>query len=258
MRPCGDNNQLTPRSLGLRISTQPAFHLVRMQFSIIIPVLNEALALPVCLEALQPLRGQAEIIVADGGSSDATVMIANDLADRVVQTRKGRALQMNAGAKQAQGDVLLFLHADTVLPDNALELIERQLAKGGQWGRFDIRLGGRPRMLKVVAFMMNRRSRLTGIATGDQAIFVTRRAFFGVGGYPAIALMEDIALSRRLKAIGPPICLNAKVTSAGRRWETFGVCRTILLMWSLRLRYFFGADPAVLAELYQRGRFWKP
>ncbi|WP_024297447.1 TIGR04283 family arsenosugar biosynthesis glycosyltransferase [Methylomicrobium lacus] len=229
-----------------------------MHFSIIIPVLNEALALPSCLGALQPLRHQAEIIVADGGSRDATVAIAEALADRVVRAPKGRALQMNAGARLAKGDILLFLHADTVLPDNALRLIEQRLARGGQWGRFDIRLRGRPVLLKLIACMMNWRSRLTGIATGDQVIFVARQAFFGVGGYPDIALMEDIALSQLLKAIGPPLCLRAKVTSSGRRWEAFGVFRTILLMWSLRLRYFFGADPAELAELYQRGQFWKP
>jgi len=229
-----------------------------MHFSIIIPVLNEALTLPSCLEALQPLRQQAEIIIADGGSRDATVTIAEGLADRVVRAPKGRALQMNAGARLAKGNILLFLHADTVLPDNALRLIEQHLARGRHWGRFDIRLRGRPVLLKVIAWMMNWRSRLTGIATGDQVIFVTRQAFFGVGGYPEIALMEDIALSQLLKAIGPPLCLREKVTSSGRRWETFGVFRTILLMWSLRLRYFFGADPAELAKLYQRGQLWKP
>jgi rSAM/selenodomain-associated transferase 2 len=228
-----------------------------MHFSIIIPVLNESQSLPHCLAALQPLRNRAEIIVADGGSTDATVRIASGLADRVISARKGRALQMNAGAQQAKGDVLLFLHADTALPDAALGLIEQHLAEGGQWGRFDIRLRGRPVMLKVIARMMNWRSRLTGIATGDQVIFATRQAFFGVGGYPEIALMEDIALSKLLKTIGPPICLTAKATSSGRRWESFGVWKTVLLMWSLRLRYFFGAEPAKLAALYQRGRFWK-
>lgn len=230
-----------------------------MHFSIIIPVLNESLSLPDCLTALHPLRNQAEIIVSDGGSTDDTVMIAAKLADRVVRTRKGRAFQMNAGAQQAKGEVLLFLHADTFLPDNALALIEQHLTKGGrQWGRFDILLRGRPVMLKFIACMMNWRSRLTGIATGDQVIFVTRQTFFRVGGYPEIALMEDIALSKLLKTIGPPICLTAKVTSSGRRWETFGVFRTIFLMWSLRLRYFFGADPSELAKLYHWGRFWKP
>jgi rSAM/selenodomain-associated transferase 2 len=240
------------------ISDNRRFYSAFMHFSIIIPVLNESQSLPACLAVLQPLRNRAEIIVADGGSTDDTVSIASGLADRVIRTRKGRALQMNAGAEQAKGDMLLFLHADTVLPDDALALIAQRLAEGGQWGRFDIRLQGRPIMLKVIAWMMNRRSRLTGIATGDQAIFVTRQAFFSIGGYPEIALMEDIALSKRLKTIGPPVCLAAKVTSSGRRWETFGVWRTILLMWLLRLRYFFGAEPSELAKLYERGRFWKP
>lgn len=229
-----------------------------MHFSIIIPVLNESLTLPEYLKALQSLRSQAEIIVSDGGSTDETVRIAAKFADRVFQVRKGRASQMNAGARQAQGEVLLFLHADTTLPDHALALIEQQLAQGGQWGRFDIQLRGRPVMLKLIARMMNWRSRLTGIATGDQAIFVARQAFFTVGGYPEIALMEDIALSKLLRTISRPICLTAKVTSSGRRWETFGVFKTMILMWSLRLRYFFGDDPSVLAELYQGGRLWKP
>jgi rSAM/selenodomain-associated transferase 2 len=229
-----------------------------MYFSIIIPVLNEALSLPSCLEALQSFRHRAEILVADGGSTDDTVMIANRLADRVICVDKGRAIQMNAAARQAKGDILLFLHADTFLPANALDLIEQQFAQSGQWGRFDIRLSGRPVMLKVIARLMNWRSRLTGIATGDQVIFVTRQAFFDIGGYPEITLMEDIALSKLLKTIGPPICLTAQVTSSGRRWEAFGVFRTILLMWSLRLRFFFGADPSELSKLYHRGRLWKP
>lgn len=229
-----------------------------MSFSIIIPVLNEARALPLCLAALRDLRKDAEIIVVDGGSSDGTVNLAAGLADRVLAAAQGRARQMNAGARVASGDVLVFLHADTFLPDDALALIAQGMSSGWQWGRFDMRLRGRPFMLKVVAALMNLRSRLTGIATGDQTIFVARRAFFKVGGYPEIALMEDIALSKRLKALGPPLCLRAKVTSSGRRWETFGVWRTIVLMWSLRLGYFFGADPTVLAQLYRRGRFWKP
>ncbi|MGR8939983.1 MAG: TIGR04283 family arsenosugar biosynthesis glycosyltransferase [Gammaproteobacteria bacterium] len=229
-----------------------------MRFSIIIPVLNEERALPRCLAALQRWRNRAEIIVCDGGSTGKTLMIADELADRVVFSSKGRALQMNAGAQCAKGDVLLFLHADTLLPDDALNRIERALTDGGQWGRFDIALSGPHLMFGMIAFMMNWRSRLTRIATGDQVIFVTRKAFAEIGGYPEIALMEDIALCKALKKTGPPACLNAKVTSSGRRWEQFGVFRTILLMWSLRLRYFFGADPADLAALYDRGRFWKP
>jgi rSAM/selenodomain-associated transferase 2 len=165
---------------------------------------------------------------------------------------------MNIGANYASGDILIFLHADTYLPEHALRLIEQHLDNTKQWGRFDIRLSGNPFMLRIIAWMMNRRSRLTGIATGDQVIFVTREAFAAVGGYPEIDLMEDIALSKALKKISPPLCLKAKATSSGRRWEQNGICRTILLMWSLRLRYFFGADPQLLAALYSGGQFWKP
>jgi len=229
-----------------------------MKFSLIIPTLNEEKTIASCLLALQPLRGNAEIIIADATIGQP---IANGphahLADKIISSAKGRARQMNAGAGHASGDVLIFLHADTYLPENALQLIEQHIGNK-QWGRFDIQLSGDHFMLKVIAWMMNRRSRLTGIATGDQVIFVTKQAFVAVGHYPEIALMEDIALSKALKKNGPPLCLKAKVTSSGRRWEYFGIYRTILLMWTLRLRYFFGADPQRLAEFYSRGRFWKP
>jgi len=229
-----------------------------MKFSIIIPTLNEEKTIASCLLPLQPLRNNCEIIIVDAtcGQPNANGPHAH-LADKIIISAKGRARQMNLGASHARGDVLIFLHADTALPDNALQLIEQHLGNK-QWGRFDIRLSGDHFMLNVIAWMMNRRSRLTGIATGDQTIFVTRQAFAAAGQYPEIALMEDIALSKTLKKISPPLCLHAKVTSSGRRWEHFGVYRTILLMWTLRLRYFFNTDPQRLAELYSRGRFWKP
>jgi len=223
-----------------------------MKFSIIIPTLNEADGIQSCLSALQPLRGDAEIIVADGGSDDNTPILAAALADKVVHSPRGRARQMNAGANQATGDMLIFLHADTYLPPDALLLIGRHINPAMQWGRFDIHLSGKPAMLKVIAFMMNLRSRLTGIATGDQAIFVAQPLFSAIGQYQDIALMEDIALSKTLNTFSRPICLKAQVTSSGRRWEHHGVWKTIVLMWSLRLRYFLGADPDTLAELYAR------
>lgn len=229
-----------------------------MKFSIIIPTLNEEKTIASCLLALQPLRDNCEIIIVDATSGQPIANSPNaDLADNIISSAKGRARQMNAGANHASGDVLIFLHADTTLPEHALQLIEQHLGNR-QWGRFDIKLSGDHLMLKVIAWMMNRRSRLTGIATGDQVIFVTTAAFSAVGHYPEIALMEDVALSRALKKISLPICLNAKVISSGRRWERYGMYRTILLMWSLRLRYFFGADPQLLAALYSRGQFWKP
>jgi rSAM/selenodomain-associated transferase 2 len=230
-----------------------------MKFSIIIPTLNEEKTIASCLLALQPLRDNCEIIIVDATTGQP---IANGphahLADQIITSAKGRARQMNIGASHANGDILIFLHADTYLPEHALQLIEQHIRNDKPWGRFDIRLSGDHFMLKVIAWMMNWRSRLTGIATGDQVIFVTRAAFEAAGHYPEIALMEDIALSKALKMISPPVCLNAKVTSSGRRWECYGLYRTILLMWSLRLRYFFGADPQLLAALYSRGQFWKP
>lgn len=221
-----------------------------MKFSLIVPTLNEASSISAGLAALQPLRDRAEIIVADGGSSDNTVTLAEKWADRVVRSPKGRARQMNLGAKLATGDVLIFLHADTFLPPDALDRIERQLETSGDWGRFDIQLSGNHFMFKIIAQLMNWRSRLTGIATGDQALFVTKKAFVSAGGFPDIALMEDIALSKALKKISPPVCLKAKVVSSSRKWQQHGIIRTILLMWSLRLQYFFGADPDVLARRY--------
>jgi rSAM/selenodomain-associated transferase 2 len=205
-----------------------------------------------CLASLAPLRRRGvELIVADGGSSDDTVALATPMCDRVVHSARGRALQMNAGAEAADGEVLLFLHADSVLPDDADRLILDGLAAHGRhWGRFDVRLSGPQRMLRLVEFMMNLRSRLTGIATGDQGIFVSRAVFAACGGFPAIELMEDIALSEALKPLGRPLCLRERIVTSSRRWEQHGILRTILTMWRLRLRYFLGADPAVLARIY--------
>lgn len=222
--------------------------------SIIIPTLNEGGNIQACLLALQSIRNQSEIIVVDGGSVDDTIEISSPLVDKLIVSAKGRAKQMNAGATQATGKVLVFLHADTFLPDNALALMS-QTNHG--WGRFDIQLKGKVVMLKVVATFMNWRSRLTGIATGDQVIFVSKQLFDAVDGYSDIALMEDIDLCAKLKKISPPRCLDATVVSSGRRWEQFGMFKTILLMWSLRLRYFFGENPDVLSVLYSRGLFWK-
>jgi len=226
-----------------------------MNFSIIIPTLNEEKTIESCLSALQPLRNNCEIIIVDGGSTDNTRVIARTLADKVVTSEKGRARQMNNGVRHASGNVLIFLHADTSLPELALQLIQQKLNSSRKWGRFDIQLSGNHFMLKVIAQMMNWRSRLTGIATGDQVIFVTRLAFEKAGQYPEINLMEDIAICKALKKISPPICLKAKVISSGRRWERYGIYKTILLMWNIRLRYFFGADPQTLAFLYTNGAF---
>lgn len=223
--------------------------MVAERLSIIIPALNEALGIVAALEALAPLRGRGhELIVVDGGSEDGTPGLARGLCDRVIRAPRGRAFQMNAGARAASGDGLLFLHADTRLPLDADRAIAHSLASR-LWGRFDVRIDGRHPLLKVVACAMNLRSRLTGIATGDQAIFVRRDAF---EGFPEIALMEDIAFCKSMKRRGGPACVASPVVTSGRRWERRGVVRTIVLMWRLRLMYFFGAQPDHLARLYRR------
>ena len=220
--------------------------------SIVIPTLDEASAVESRLAALATFRAEgAEVIVADGGSTDATADLASSLCSRVVIAPRGRAAQMNAGAAAASGDILLFLHLDTALPRGALEAVRFALSQSDRaWGRFDVRILGAHPLLPFVAALMNLRSRATGIATGDQAMFMTRDAFRRAGGFPAIPLMEDIALSKALKRVSPPLCLKAKVSTSGRRWDRHGFWRTVSLMWRLRLAYFFGADPAKLARVY--------
>ena len=215
------------------------------------PVLDEAPQIVERLKPLQSLRTQGvELIVADGGSADGTAALAAPLADRVLTAPRGRAAQMNTGAAASRGRVLLFLHADTMLPEAAAGAVLAAVGNGVSWGRFDVRIDGRHPLLRVVEVMMNWRSRLSGIATGDQAIFVRREAFEGVGGYADQPLMEDITLSAALKRLGPPACLRETVITSARRWEMHGVLRTILLMWWLRAAFFLGADPALLARRY--------
>jgi rSAM/selenodomain-associated transferase 2 len=223
-----------------------------MKLSIIIPVLDEGEAIAAALDRLAELRSLGvEVIVVDGGSRDATVQRARLRADAVIVAPRGRAVQMNAGAEKAAGDVLLFLHADTRLPPAAEHVVLNALARSGRvWGHFDVEIEGTHPLLPMIAFCMNMRSRVTGIATGDQAIFVRRDAFQAAGGYPQIALMEDIALSKRLKRTGAPLCLHERVVTSGRRWERNGIFSTMVLMWGLRLAYFFGADPGKLAQRY--------
>jgi rSAM/selenodomain-associated transferase 2 len=223
-----------------------------VKLSIVVPALNEAPGVAAALGALAPLRSRGhEVIVADGGSEDDTRAIAARFADRVLAAPRGRARQMNAGAAAATGEALLFLHADTRLPAEADRLVRAALERHA-WGRFDVRIEGRSRLLGAVACSMNLRSRLTGIATGDQAIFVRRDAFARAGGFPEIALMEDVAFSKRLKRISRPACLRERVATSGRRWDANGALRTILLMWWLRLAYFLGARPEALARRYAK------
>ncbi len=221
-----------------------------MRFSIIVPTLDEAARLD---QALGELEGgiegfsDCEIIVCDGGSRDQTADIARRHPVQLLQTGRGRARQMNAGAERALGEWLVFLHADTRLPADWMQAIESCAA---QWGRFDVRLSGRHPLLRLVEFMMNLRSRLSGIATGDQVLFFRRDFFFRLGGYPDIPLMEDIAICKQARRQAPPACLHQRVVTSSRRWEKQGILRTILLMWGLRLVYWLGADPQRLHRIY--------
>jgi rSAM/selenodomain-associated transferase 2 len=221
-----------------------------MRLSIVIPVLDEAAGIVDVLARLAPLRRRgAEVLVVDGGSRDGTAALAAPHADRVLATKPGRAWQMHAGALAASGDALLFLHADSVLPDDADRLIASAL-QARAWGRFDVRLDGGHPMFRVIEAMMNLRSRATGIATGDQAIFIRRTAYDALGGFAPLPLMEDIDFSTRARRLGRPACLRQRVRTSARRWQKHGIARTILLMWRLRLAYFLGADPRRLALAY--------
>lgn len=222
------------------------------QLSIIVPMLNEAPQLPGLMTHLQVWKERGcEIILVDGGSSDGSVEIASKQFT-VVSATAGRATQMNAGAKKAQGKYLLFLHADTRLPADANRLILDALQQtSSQWGRFDVSIQGDARMLPVVSWFMNKRSRLSGIATGDQAIFMTRETFDEVSGFPNQPLMEDIEISRQLRRLSAPACLSQKVTTSGRRWDQRGSWRTIILMWRLRWAYWRGESAETLASIYR-------
>jgi len=224
-----------------------------MSHAVIIPVLNEASQLPALFELLLPLqRAGCEIIFSDGGSTDGSTNLAEMAGFTVVKSERGRALQMNVGAAQASADTLLFLHADTHLPQGALRHIDVALRQSKYcWGRFDVCIAGNPFMLRIVSHMINLRSRVSGIATGDQAIFVRRSVFEHLGGFPVQPLMEDVELSKRLLGISRPACLKQCVTTSGRRWEARGIWHTIFLMWRLRWAYWRGTNADELARLYR-------
>jgi rSAM/selenodomain-associated transferase 2 len=224
-----------------------------MKLSVVVPVLNEAHALPALLEHLQPLwRSGVEIVLVDGGSEDGSATVAACAGFHVMRAERGRARQMNAGAAAVHGDALLFLHADTRLPDGAVQLIDAALADGRHvWGRFDVEFDIRTWTMAATAFGMNLRSCLSGIATGDQALFMTRAAFDGVGGFPDQPLMEDVEITARLRQRSRPACVRRPVLTSARRWQARGTWRTILLMWRLRLEYWLGASAADLARRYR-------
>lgn len=210
-----------------------------MKLSIIVPVLNETSALPA-------------LLIVDGGSTDGSACLAETAGVTLIHSRRGRARQMNAGAECATGDTLLFLHADTRLPEDAVALVSAALAgKAHCWGRFDVCIAGRPAMLRIIGHMMNLRSRWSGIATDDQAMFVSRTVFVSVGGFPDQPLMEDIELSKRLRHVSRPACIGQCVITSGRRWEADGVWRTMVLMWRVRWQYWRGVPAEQLAKAYR-------
>ncbi|MBE0485902.1 TIGR04283 family arsenosugar biosynthesis glycosyltransferase [Marinobacter sp.] len=224
-----------------------------LSVSVVMPVWMEAAGIEESLRALQPIRQAGhEVIVVDGGSSDRTVELARPLCDHLLVSNPGRAIQMNAGADKAQGHLILFLHADTRLPDDALARLTKVCRDDAAWGRFDVRLSGDRRMFRVVEWFMNWRSRLTGICTGDQGIFVRRDVFETLGGFRPMPLMEDVELSKRLKLMARPMCIASPVVTDSRRWEQGGVWPTIVLMWRLRWRYWRGDTPESLAALWRR------
>ncbi|MCI0399699.1 MAG: TIGR04283 family arsenosugar biosynthesis glycosyltransferase [Gammaproteobacteria bacterium] len=224
------------------------------RLSVIIPTLNQADEISGMLCPLQSLRARHhEVIVVDGGSDDGMRDAARGLADSVILGTRGRGRQMNAGAALATGEILIFLHADTRLPEGVDRFLPLAMAESARdWGRFDVRLSGSHRIFRLIESLMNLRSRLTGIATGDQAIFIRRHLFTQIGGFPEIDLMEDIAISHVLKCHGRPLCLRQRVVTSSRRWEQYGIFRTIIKMWYLRLAYMLGADPSDLAEQYDQ------
>ncbi len=225
---------------------------LKNRISIIIPALNEGEEIVRTLKWLACDRSAGhEVIVVDGGSDDKTALLAVDSADHVVSSERGRARQMNRGAALAAGEILLFLHADTQLPEGGVALIQDAVASGSVWGRFDVRLSGQHPLFRVIEKMMNWRSSLTGIATGDQAIFVRRELFEAVGGFADQPLMEDIELSKQLKKVATPHLIRQAVVTSSRRWEQRGIFTTMLLMWRLRFLYWRGVDAESLAKMYR-------
>ena len=224
--------------------------------SIIMPMLNESASVQPTLMPLQPFRHQGcEVIVVDGGSDDDSCSLAEPLCDRLIQlgsAQSGRANQMNEGADVAQGQLLVFLHADTRMEGSGVRQLFALAAQGQVlWGRFSVKLEASHSVYRLIERLINLRSRMTGIATGDQAIFVRRALFEKINRYPLIPLMEDVALSRRLGGVARPLCLKHAVVTSARRWQSQGVVRTIVLMWWLRFAFWLGVDPHRLARWYR-------
>ncbi|TVP59951.1 MAG: glycosyltransferase [Halomonadaceae bacterium] len=221
-------------------------------FSVVIPLLNEAGNIARTLAPLQAWRiAGHEVILADGGSTDGTAEAARGLYDHWLDAPRGRARQMNAGAALARGEVLVFLHGDTLVPADALEKLQAFRNSEALWGRFNVRLTGQRPLFRLISVLINTRSRLTGICTGDQTLFLRHSLFRELQGFADLPLMEDVELCRRLKTRGRPWCITSAVLTDSRRWQQRGAWRTIVLMWRLRWEYWRGVPPAELAQRYR-------
>ena len=223
-----------------------------LKLSIIVPVLNEAQFLSRQHNLFKSLlREGHEIIIVDGGSEDKSVLIARSVDCETFITKASRGYQLHFGAMKSKNDTLLFMHADTLLPESATALISNVLTRSKKhWGRFDVSFNNSNLIFSIIAWFMNKRSCLTGVVTGDHAIFVNRDIYIRSGGFEDIPIMEDIEISKRLKKFSMPICLHDKVITSSRKWEAQGIIRTILKMWILRLLYFCGIPPRKLERLY--------
>ncbi len=220
-----------------------------VKLSIVVPVLNEGEGLVSFLRALPVNDSEMEIILADGGSTDGSISRVESQVTKVATSEKGRARQMNAGATMAEGEYLLFLRADTYLPEGFKTLV---LESKADWGRFDVRLSGDHWAFRMIEFMMNWKSGKTGICTGDQAIFIKRSLFESMGGYASVPLMEDIEITDRLRKTAKPMRIRTPLTTSSRRWEDKGILKTMLLMWYLRIRYATGTSPDLLVKKYYK------
>jgi len=222
--------------------------------AVVIPLLNEAVALPQLLQGLRECDAD-ELVLVDGGSSDETQEILQESGLRWLTSKCGRGAQMNAGVRVCESEIILFLHADTDISSSHIDILRELAAKPAYvGGRFDVRLSGAHPALRVIEWFINLRSRLSRISTGDQAMFVRRDVFEAMGGFADIALMEDIEFSRRLKRLGRIACIRRTVCTSSRRWERHGIIRTMLLMWRLRLFYWLGVPAERLARIYREAR----
>ena len=218
-------------------------------------MLNEALTIASTLDAVRRGAAGAEIVVVDGGSIDASIATAQPLSDILINAPRGRARQMNAGAHASHGDVLVFVHADTIVPSTFAADIATALSDSAVvGGRFDVELDGSALPYRIIGAMISLRSRISRTGTGDQAIFVRREVFDRLGGFPELELCEDLEFSRRLKRAGRVACLRARVTTSARRWSRDGVARTVLRMWLIRAMYLLGVPPARLKRMYSDTR----